>query len=668
MKYLTYFIVGLLLSSSLFILVKGEESDTLEENIAINFSIPDINLIENFINIDIQGTNIKHYVAGQPILPIYTKTLEFPFGTKIINAEIKTNQINNMLLDKKVIPAPNEIISADEKSDIAYIVNDQIYTNDEIFPNKWMYYYSGTGINEDNARKTFLTIRVYPVRYNAKSDIIYYTDKIDIKIDYKLPDKNPFPLNGVYDLLIITPKNFLNLANKLSEHKQNIGIKTTVKTLSYIYDSYSGNDKPEQIKYFIKDAIENWGISYVLLIGGLKSIVYGQPRDNLNEGTRDWYLPVRYANLWDNGSIYDPGFISDLYYADIYDGQGGFSNWDSNGDGVYGGWAAPPYQKELEYDLPDNPNYIENKDDIDIIDLYPDIYLGRIPCRNIFELEIVVDKIIEYEKSSASPLWFNKMISIGGDPYNDVGTDILEGEEISEKAISYMENFEHIKLFASNKDTFPKYTPLKRNIIREISDGCGFVLFDGHGGPSWWNTYWPFSFNNLILFGGLENKNMLLLNNKQKLPVCIIGGCHCSQFNVSLIYTLMDKDNSKSTWSDGKPISECFGWRLVKKINGGAIATIGSTGLGYEAGGENGDLDGDGTNDPDCVEALGGYLETQFFRLYGEENNRILGQTWCGAINQYLDIYPGMVNRTYAKTVEQWVLIGDPSLRIGGYP
>jgi hypothetical protein len=67
------------------------------------------------------------------------------------------------------------------------------------------------------------------------------------------------------------------------------------------------------------------------------------------------------------------------------------------------------------------------------------------------------------------------------------------------------------------------------------------------------------------------------------------------------------------------------------------------------------------------VEALGGYLETQFFEAYGANHTDILGQTWCSAITQYLHIYPGMKNRDDAKTIEQWVLLGDPSLKIGGY-
>jgi hypothetical protein len=45
----------------------------------------------------------------------------------------------------------------------------------------------------------------------------------------------------------------------------------------------------------------------------------------------------------------------------------------------------------------------------------------------------------------------------------------------------------------------------------------------------------------------------------------------------------------------------------------------------------------------------------------------MVGDAWSMAIAHYLNIYPGMKNRSDAKTIEQWVLLGDPSLKIGGY-
>ena len=56
-------------------------------------------------------------------------------------------------------------------------------------------------------------------------------------------------------------------------------------------------------------------MKYVLLVGGMTSLITGDPRDDANQGTQDWWLPVRYTNNQEMGSTHDPGFISDLYYA-----------------------------------------------------------------------------------------------------------------------------------------------------------------------------------------------------------------------------------------------------------------------------------------------------------------------------------------------------------------
>jgi hypothetical protein len=115
------------------------------------------------------------------------------------------------------------------------------------------------------------------------------------------------------------------------------------------------------------------------------------------------------------------------------------------------------------------------------------------------------------------------------------------------------------------------------------------------------------------------------------------------------------------------PLPECFGWYIVRQPQGGAIASIGNTGTGYGRTSNQGDIDGDGINDPDCIEGLGGYLETLFFKAYGQKNCTYVGDAWQQAITDYLLIYPGMKDQSDAKTVEQWVLLGDPSLKIGGY-
>jgi hypothetical protein len=136
-------------------------------------------------------------------------------------------------------------------------------------------------------------------------------------------------------------------------------------------------------------------------------------------------------------------------------------------------------------------------------------------------------------------------------------------------------------------------------------------------------------------------------------------------FNVSALTTWLDKDNSKHMWSYGRVIPECWSWWLTRKIGGGCIATLGDTGIPHMIlGNILYDPDGDGVDDPDCIELLNGYLIRLFYETF-DEGVGILGDLWVNAIIKYIDTYPPISDQLDAKTVQQWVLIGDPSLKIG---
>ena len=98
-------------------------------------------------------------------------------------------------------------------------------------------------------------------------------------------------------MVIIAPEKFSTDLQPLIDHKNSHGMQTILKTTESIYTEFSGRDQPEKIKYFIKSAIENWNITYVLLVGGKKSLLTGNwgiegPRTSND----DRYVPVRYKN------------------------------------------------------------------------------------------------------------------------------------------------------------------------------------------------------------------------------------------------------------------------------------------------------------------------------------------------------------------------------------
>jgi len=425
-----------------------------------------------------------------------------------------------------------------------------------------------------------------------------------------------------FDMVIIAPKKFAADLQPLVDHKNNHGVKTFVKTTEDIMDQYEGRDDAEKVKYFIKDALETHDITYVLLVGGR----VGQ--------FSKWAVPVRYSNL-DDGANYT-SFLSDLYFADIYKGNTTeFEDWDSNGNGIFAEWNA------------------EGKD---VLDLMPDVIVGRLPCRNRFEVKAIVQKIISYESTPAGA-WFNRMVCIGGDSYAGIGDPFpYEGEATCNVSASYMTGFDIVKLYTSTGAlTGPE------EVLEELNQGCGFVITRGKGGTDKMRTLLPDG----TQIVPLTNKVVRQLKNKDKYPVVVLGECIHAKFDVCLfnVFKLLKGDPNIFTdfrWNDC--ITECIAWLFVKQANSGAIAMISNTNICY---GDYGDKNHDGI--PDDAQRYGGYLATDVFKQYGQNGEHVLGKIYVNTLKDYLENFPAKTQIIDCKSMQEWTLFGDPSLMIGGY-
>jgi len=452
--------------------------------------------------------------------------------------------------------------------------------------------------------------------------------------------------NSIYDLLIIAPGKFTSALQPLVVHKNDVAeVSTILVTTSEIYDGdyfpVEGRDKPEKIKYFIKNAYDEWGIKYVLLVGMDIPLF------------RD--VPVRYCYNSDVGTGFDePYFISDLYYADIYDQYGEFSSWDTDNDGIFGEWYM--------YEPAEDNN----------IDLYPDVYVGRLPCKFKSQVKTVVNKIIKYETTTYGESWFKNIIGVSGDTYVDghwrFPTPGYEGEENVLRAFENMSNigFDPTYVFVSDGSfSGPK------DIRREVNKGAGFLFLDGHSSPASWACKDEDGWIDGI---GLLDLSAYLFSNKEKLPVTIWGGCHTFQFDVGPWQIFNDPNwNLHLTW-----VWECLAWSVVRLPYGGAIAAIGCTGLGLTKEDRDDCWQRDNTTFP--TEGCGDFIDPQFFFRYINDGGStsgsdiLLGEMMGNTVSDYLDYFP--INWSQcatndsaddAKTVQQWVLFGDPSLKIGGY-
>lgn len=588
-------LVCMLLITSVLQIAANEEEDlyTKEKIESIVFSEPNLQEMDQYITLNVEEATSCLINPGKPVLPVYTKIFKFPFGTKIKGVECRPSQVNQKVISGEIQPSPepaplvNVNNAMEEKVVEDFAVKDStVYSSMDFFPYRWYDYRAGCGL-DGSRRMVFLAVRFYPVRYSPGQNMIQYVNTVDIEVEYYEPPQSVV-FRDMYDMVVIAPSGFSDELQPLVDYKKDSGISTKLVTLDDIYTGtyfpVQGRDDQEKIKYFIKNAIEGWDITYVLLAGGAN------------------YIPVRMTYVQDGEEV---SFISDLYYADIYDAYGDFCSWDSNGNNIFG-----------EY------NYQGRTDQVD---LYPDVHFGRLNCRNTNEVRVVVNKIITYESTGAyMEPWFSNFVVCGGDTFPD-DWDLDEGEYLNQEAIDIMNGFTPEKIWASNGKLYDAV-----NIDNAIEDGAGFVYITGHGNEESWATHPHNDFETWIpLPWGYRYNRVEGLVNGEMLPIVIIGGCSNNKFLGSI----------------------CFGWSFLKNPNGGGIAAYGNSALGW------------GYIGIYCDAGLTGGMELSAFRAYKIQNAMTTGELWTQAINNYINDF-GLNFELDFKTVEEFQPFSDPSLRI----
>jgi len=634
-KILPAIIVGILVLSGLgAVALPDSESKTLVKTESFLITEPVIENIGEYLTVNIKEAESLLLETGKPVLPVITKVYTFPLGTTIKDVSIDYN-VKEIKLTQKIEPSPQPVPLMKELAETIATetaVDEQIYADSALYPTEPYTVRKGAGL--DNGENVLiLNIKVTP-QYSPANDVLFVpTDELKINVEYKLPNKPYFSCADTYDLLIIYPKTFEVYVEDLVEHKEAMGLSVITKSTEDIYSEYTdGRDDPEMIKLCIYDMKETYDISYVLLFGGR------------NGQTQKWYIPERVTH---NDDGWEGGYSSDLYYGDIYKPDGNdtaFEDWDSDGDGVF-----------AEYS-----NMIGKGD---IMDYYPDVTVGRITVRTASDAQTVVDKIIAYE-TSADDSWFKKGIVVSGDtfpPSRGGSPGWNEGEMETGVTADLLEGigFTMEKLWLS-EDLWDTKT-----IIDTLSAGAGVMHIAGHGNPASWGNFPPDAETEEEYINGLKLADMRKIKNDDMLPVTVVGGCHNAQFNVTMsnIITGILQYGLKGYFF-GQPYRFYYmewvprdfcSWLLLEE-GGGSIGSMGMTGLGY------------GYVNEHATAGLGGWIEPRFFDAYANQSIDIMGEAHDQAITDYINIIGGVnSDQIDRKTIEEWTLIGDPSLKLGGY-
>ncbi len=191
------------------------------------------------------------------------------------------------------------------------------------------------------------------------------------------PAELPSLLGPPVDLLIITTEDQVYAYEQLRHFKKLFGFNAVIKTMTWVKQHYSGIDDAEQLRNFIADAVEKWGVSQVLL----GSDVPGVPTRMV------WFAPLM--------GQYPMHIATDLYFSDLDNetsGQG--LSWNFDGDDKFG---------EVE----------------DSLDFYPDVFVGRLPSTSGHQVQNYLYKLKHYLSPStgATKSWTDKALFITSDFY-----------------------------------------------------------------------------------------------------------------------------------------------------------------------------------------------------------------------------------------------------------
>jgi Peptidase family C25 len=455
-----------------------------------------------------------------------------------------------------------------------------------------------------------------------------------------------------FDLLIIAHEDFLDALEPLKTHKDYTDISTRIYSWQYLAQRFQdqGRDVPERLKKAIASFRQGCGIKYVMLVG---------------DSDR---FPVRYCKIYDPTSWGDGYSPADLYYADLYRQDGTFEDWDGDGDGIFGeiqggAWVAGSTLADIN---------------LDDVDLYPDIAVGRVPASTVAEVTTYVNKVINYEFSAYKSSWFNKALLIvpgylddNGKYYEYPGSwSAKEDVDGNLTAIGVTST----KLYDQRIEGLPAGLgdgdPTAAAISAEINGGVGFVNFSGHGGPFTWGPY--------------VAADVAALTNDGMLPVVFAGACSTARFHFG--DTFLNVQGNTFTTSVQCPVyngaNRCWPANPTAAVSPEPAPIQQDNGTSY-------DLDSMAEEflvkrNSGGIGYIGGYTGTQggsqVLDRYLFEGYRYsfkppaLGYLWNYAVRRYIDNdfhIDFNTNSNWYPTalfhhIQKYMLFGDPSLRVGG--
>lgn len=495
----------LFLIISLSIICAFIHAQTIEKS--YSFSQPSIQSIRGYEQLQFDGC-MQSALAGQPSLPWHSVSLLLPEGQEASSIEVILSGFVELEGNHQLFPyQPSR--TTNDFAPKALVKDETIYASKAIYPAEnhgvvTTQYKNGYGF----AFSAFTPVQYIPstgqVKYATKATVrVHLTDsKADhqpmkwctpsIQNSVRRLAQNPemietYQTRGrevtAYDLLIITPAEYVDAYNEYRDYYTSIGLRNRIATVSDIYSTMTGVDNQDKIRNYIIQEYQNNGIMMVVLGGDVNLVPY-----------RGLYCFVTSGG----GNQEDNGIPADLYYSGL-DG-----NWNDNGDNR---WGQPGED-----------------------DLLPEIGISRMSFNNATELNNMIHKTLTYQQNPV--LGEFRTIVFGGEhlydnPYSN-GSDYLElligtHDDNGYTTTCYPEDYNFIKFYEEQGNWSGS------NLRQAINAGVGYVHHDGHANSGYVAGWYSISNNDFSGANGTTH-NYTFFHSQ---------GCDCGAFDQSCILEKM---------------------------------------------------------------------------------------------------------------------------------
>jgi hypothetical protein len=486
-RIITYLILGLIpfsLMAEWYPVNNGSKDKTAP---SVQILSDDTN--STVIKIDISGFEMKEFYSdsvlyqsidllsdvstsqpGYPGLPYISKILGVP-DMAGISYEILETGPQQTFYNINLPPCQESWYEG--QTEPAFKKNEIAYSSSDIFPNEM------ASLSTPSIFRDFRIVRVsiYPVRYIASKKELQVTSSITVKIKYNSEK-------------VVNPKTTKT--------------KSIAPSFAKIYESFIINYKSAIDNLYYGD--EN-GRDVMLCIMPDSYVSTFQP---YADWKRQSGIDVHITKFSDIGASSSNATIIKNHITDAY------HNWEFpptyvllvGDDGIF-----PKETVTYDYSFPSEDYFVE----IDGNDFFPEMMIGRFPVQSTYDLQVLINKAMNYEKTpyTASTDWFKKGICCSNNEY----ASQIETKRFAASVMLQDGNFTSVDTLMSDAGC----TYGLNDVIQSISNGRSFLNYRGEGwSEGWWANCYPFSVSDVSS-----------LNNGKKLTFVTSIGCGVAMFDAS---------------------------------------------------------------------------------------------------------------------------------------